>query len=94
MKCILSLITLFLVAAIAYSYPAELNLQQQLDDALREPTGKKTEVHLTRRKRVTCDLFSFESQWFTPNHSVCAAHCLTMGYKGGYCQDTICHCRN
>uniref|UniRef100_T1I7R2 Uncharacterized protein n=1 Tax=Rhodnius prolixus TaxID=13249 RepID=T1I7R2_RHOPR len=52
MKCILSLVTLFLVAAMAYPYSAELNYQQQLGDALREPAGEITEVHLVRMKRV------------------------------------------
>uniref|UniRef100_T1I7I9 Uncharacterized protein n=1 Tax=Rhodnius prolixus TaxID=13249 RepID=T1I7I9_RHOPR len=67
MKRILSLVTPFFVAAMAYSYPAELNLQQHigkiylgyfetawtnLGDALREkPAGEITEVHLVRMKR-------------------------------------------
>uniref|UniRef100_T1I7B0 INVERT_DEFENSINS domain-containing protein n=3 Tax=Arthropoda TaxID=6656 RepID=T1I7B0_RHOPR len=94
MKCILSLVTLFLVAAMVYTYPAELILLQQLDDARWEPAGEITEEHLARMKRATCDLLSFQSQWFTPNHAACAAHCLFLGYKGGNCQGTICHCRN
>uniref|UniRef100_R4G4L8 Putative defensin c n=1 Tax=Rhodnius prolixus TaxID=13249 RepID=R4G4L8_RHOPR len=124
MKCILSLVTLFLVATMVYSYPTVFNLQQQLgkiplnsflvlnistnnlrandfqtvrtklDDALRKPSGEITEEHLARMKRATCDLFSFESKWFTTNHAACAAHCIFLGYKGGNCQDTICHCRD
>uniref|UniRef100_T1I7A8 INVERT_DEFENSINS domain-containing protein n=1 Tax=Rhodnius prolixus TaxID=13249 RepID=T1I7A8_RHOPR len=94
MKCILSLVTLFLVATLVYSYPTVFNLQQQLDDALRKPSGEITEEHLARMKRATCDLFSFESKWFTTNHAACAAHCIFLGYKGGNCQDTICHCRD
>ncbi|XP_073995861.1 defensin coprisin-like [Rhodnius prolixus] len=88
MKCILSLVTLwFLVAAMVYSYPAELILQQHLDDALRKPAGEITEVHLTRRKRALCEEFTFEYQW-------CIAHCLVLGYNGGHCKDSICHCTN
>uniref|UniRef100_A0A6M2CM09 Putative defensin a n=1 Tax=Rhipicephalus microplus TaxID=6941 RepID=A0A6M2CM09_RHIMP len=93
MKCILSLVTLFLVAVLVHSHPAEWNTQQQLDDALWEPAGEVTEEHVARLKRATCDLFSFQSQWVTPNHAACAAHCLLRGNRGGHCKGTICHCR-
>nr|ALJ53398.1 defensin C [Rhodnius nasutus] len=93
MKCILSLFTLFLVATLAYSYPAEWNYQHQLDDAQWEPAGEITEEHLSRMKRATCDLLSFTSKWFTPNHAGCAAHCIFLGNRGGRCVGTVCHCR-
>uniref|UniRef100_A0A224XQZ9 Putative defensin 2 n=1 Tax=Panstrongylus lignarius TaxID=156445 RepID=A0A224XQZ9_9HEMI len=97
MKCALFLVTLFLVAALAYSYPAKL-VQQHLDHAIWEqPAGGETTgvhtAHGARVKRVTCDLLSFETQWFTPNHAACAAHCLVRGKRGGECRGTICHCR-
>nr|AHY02970.1 defensin B J [Rhodnius prolixus]AHY02971.1 defensin B P [Rhodnius prolixus] len=91
MKCILSLVTLFLVAVLVHSHPAEWNTQQ--DDALWEPAGEVTEEHVARLKRATCDLLSFSSKWVTPNHAGCAAHCLLKGNKGGHCKGTICHCR-
>ncbi|KAF5300525.1 hypothetical protein FQR65_LT09145 [Abscondita terminalis] len=52
-------------------------------------------VRANRQKRLTCDLFSFQSSFLTVNHSACAAHCLLLfeGYKGGYCQNGVCHCR-
>nr|P80407.1 RecName: Full=Defensin [Palomena prasina] len=43
---------------------------------------------------ATCDALSFSSKWLTVNHSACAIHCLTKGYKGGRCVNTICNCRN
>nr|AHY02937.1 defensin B [Panstrongylus megistus] len=89
MKCALCLVTLFLVAALAYSYPAEW-VHQQLDDTIWK---QGTQQNGVRVKRATCDLFSFESQWFTPNHSACAAHCIILGNRGGECKGTICHCR-
>nr|AHY02950.1 defensin 1 [Triatoma melanica]AHY02951.1 defensin 1 [Triatoma sherlocki]AHY02973.1 defensin 1 [Triatoma juazeirensis]AHY02966.1 defensin 1a [Triatoma sherlocki]AHY02967.1 defensin 1a [Triatoma melanica] len=93
MKCALSLVTLFLVAALAYSYPADL-AQQPLDETQWEqPAGEITEEHAARLKRATCDLFSFESKWFTPNHAACAAHCILLGNRGGHCVGTVCHCR-
>ncbi|XP_073995854.1 defensin-like [Rhodnius prolixus] len=93
MKCILSLVTLFLVAVLVHSHPAEWNTQQELDDALWEPAGEVTEEHVARLKRATCDLLSFSSKWVTPNHAGCAAHCLLRGNRGGHCKGTICHCR-
>nr|AHY02945.1 defensin B P [Rhodnius prolixus] len=93
MKCILSLVTLFLVAVLVHSHPAEWNTQQELDDALWEPAGEVTEEHVARLKRATCDLLSFSSKWVTPNHAGCAAHCLLRGNRGGHCKGTICLCR-
>ncbi|XP_068146621.1 defensin-like [Drosophila tropicalis] len=44
----------------------------------------------SRQKRATCDLFSV----LGVNHTLCAAHCLGHGFKGGYCNDkAICICR-
>ncbi|CAL1682339.1 unnamed protein product [Lasius platythorax] len=47
-----------------------------------------------RQRRVTCDLFSWQSKWFTINHSACAAKCLLQRRRGGRCRDGICICRN
>ncbi|XP_014285585.1 defensin-2 [Halyomorpha halys] len=52
------------------------------------------EEHGARLKRATCDATSFTSKWLTINHSACAIHCLTKGFKGGKCVNTICNCRN
>ncbi|XP_066908682.1 defensin-2 isoform X2 [Halyomorpha halys] len=51
------------------------------------------EEHGARLKRATCDALSFTSKWLTINHSACAIHCLTKGFKGGKCVNTICKCR-
>lgn len=43
-----------------------------------------------RERRVTCDLMS----GLGVGHSICAAHCLAKGYKGGSCTSNgICECR-
>ncbi|KAF2880831.1 hypothetical protein ILUMI_25345 [Ignelater luminosus] len=46
-----------------------------------------------RQKRVSCDLLSASVKGVKLNHSACAAHCLVQRYKGGYCQNGVCHCR-
>nr|AGK40895.1 defensin A [Nilaparvata lugens] len=64
-------------------------------DELPAAVGRESAVATgSRAKRATCDLFSFETQWVTPNHAACAAHCIVLGKKGGYCSNTICYCRN
>ncbi|UJR20101.1 hypothetical protein I4U23_023235 [Adineta vaga] len=35
--------------------------------------------------RVTCDLLSFQFAGFSSGDSFCAAHCLYLGYRGGFC---------
>ncbi|CAH1398033.1 unnamed protein product [Nezara viridula] len=81
------------------------NVQLFQDELLREqrslPETDFEEVPLedaeeqgARLKRATCDALSFSSKWLTVNHSACAIHCLTKGYKGGKCVKTICNCRN
>lgn len=45
----------------------------------------------SRHKRATCDLLSFAGV----NDSACAAHCLLLGKRGGYCSSkAVCICRN
>ncbi|XP_030764370.1 defensin, isoforms B and C [Sitophilus oryzae] len=47
-----------------------------------------------RVKRATCDLLSFEIKGFKLNDSACAAHCLTLGKRGGHCNGSkVCVCR-
>ncbi|CAD6229942.1 GSCOCT00006653001.2-RA-CDS [Cotesia congregata] len=48
---------------------------------------------LVRERRLTCDLFSFQSQWVSPNHSACAAKCIAQGKRGGSCSNGVCNCR-
>uniref|UniRef100_A0A023F6X6 Putative defensin n=2 Tax=Triatoma infestans TaxID=30076 RepID=A0A023F6X6_TRIIF len=91
MKCVLlSLVTLFLVAALAYSYPAELTQQQQLDEAVwGPPSGEETEQHLVRLKRShTCG----SSRSELDNETSCNNQCLGDGYDGGTCQGSTCNC--
>lgn len=52
--------------------------------------GVEQEEHGIRQKRATCDLLSY----FNVNHSACAAHCVAIGRKGGYCNGkAVCVCR-
>ena len=43
------------------------------------------------QSRVTCDVLSF----LGVNHAACAAHCLYLRYRGGYCNERrVCVCRS
>jgi len=45
--------------------------------------------------RITCDVFSFQLAGFSTGDSFCAARCLYLGYRGGYCNSQkVCTCRN
>ncbi|KAK9509727.1 hypothetical protein O3M35_006982 [Rhynocoris fuscipes] len=77
MKCALALVTVFMLATLAYSYPSlGEHHHEEGEQEIWEPLGEITEEHVQRFKRASCDLFSFHSKWFTPNHSVCAAHSI------------------
>ncbi|XP_014476235.1 PREDICTED: defensin-2-like [Dinoponera quadriceps] len=52
-----------------------------------------SDIGSTRMRRLTCDVFSFQSQWVSPNHSACAIKCVFQGRKGGTCQNGVCVCR-
>ncbi|XP_015600536.1 defensin-2 [Cephus cinctus] len=52
-----------------------------------------TEEAPIRHRRVTCDLFSFQSKWLTPNHTACAAKCIAQRRRGGRCSNGVCVCR-
>uniref|UniRef100_A0A171AHY7 Defensin 1 n=1 Tax=Triatoma infestans TaxID=30076 RepID=A0A171AHY7_TRIIF len=94
MKCVLlSLATLFLVAALANSYPAELTQQQlELDEPQWElPSGEIIEKHVFRLKRDhLCGLFD-PGSW-NNNHVACNNHCRIKGNRGGHCAGTTCQC--
>ncbi|XP_026327911.1 defensin-like [Hyposmocoma kahamanoa] len=45
--------------------------------------------HQLRLPRATCDLLSY----FGVADTACAAHCIVMRYRGGWCQKGVCHCR-
>ncbi|XP_015434719.1 PREDICTED: defensin-2-like [Dufourea novaeangliae] len=59
--------------------------------------GSATEVgaddSVSRPRRVTCDILSWESQWFSFKHSACAFRCMVQGRRGGRCQNGVCVCR-
>nr|O96049.1 RecName: Full=Defensin; Flags: Precursor [Oryctes rhinoceros]BAA36401.1 Oryctes rhinoceros defensin [Oryctes rhinoceros] len=61
--------------------------------SLAAPAPEALEASVIRQKRLTCDLLSFEAKGFAANHSLCAAHCLAIGRKGGACQNGVCVCR-
>uniref|UniRef100_A0A224XRA1 Putative defensin n=1 Tax=Panstrongylus lignarius TaxID=156445 RepID=A0A224XRA1_9HEMI len=93
MKCTLCLVTLFLVAAFAYSYPAAELAQQQFDDHIwDEPAdGEISRVHAPRVKRdYICGVI--EPGSFTLNHAGCNSHCRVRGHRGGHCGGTTCQC--
>nr|DAA35072.1 TPA_exp: defensin-1a [Harpegnathos saltator] len=46
-----------------------------------------------RQRRVTCDLLSWTSKWFSFNNSACAAKCLVQRRRGGSCSGGVCVCR-
>ncbi|XP_016973683.1 defensin [Drosophila rhopaloa] len=78
-------IALALVAVVVQAQPVP-----EEDHIPAEHPLVEQEAH-SRQKRATCDLLS-KWNW---NHTACAAHCLTKGFKGGYCSDkAVCVCRN
>lgn len=47
-----------------------------------------------RAKRATCDLLSLSIAGVQLNDSACAAHCIGLGRRGGYCNGKkVCVCR-
>ncbi|XP_012534224.1 defensin [Monomorium pharaonis] len=84
---------LLVVAAIAFALPIEdevplesllANENESLNLAPVEESAH------SRQRRVTCDLLSGLG-W---SHSICAAHCIAKGKKGGSCSSSgVCNCR-
>uniref|UniRef100_A0A182IZF8 Invertebrate defensins family profile domain-containing protein n=1 Tax=Anopheles atroparvus TaxID=41427 RepID=A0A182IZF8_ANOAO len=67
-----------------------LVLEQEAEPSLVPEARGAPEEH-QRFKRATCDLTSGTSA----GSSICAAHCLVKGFRGGYCNDKlVCVCRN
>uniref|UniRef100_A0A146LC17 Defensin n=1 Tax=Lygus hesperus TaxID=30085 RepID=A0A146LC17_LYGHE len=93
---IFSIFALLMAALMVTSLASPVSEQQEVEpkhyDEL-ELYGRTDGDHLVRLKRASCDLFSFSSKWGTPNHAVCAAHCIALGKRGGECKGTVCHCR-
>ncbi|XP_014240919.1 defensin-like [Cimex lectularius] len=85
---------IFFLIGAAYSVPTWHEEHELLDEEIWEPADPQPLVeHHVRFKRATCDLFSFQSKWVTPNHAACAAHCIARGNRGGRCKNAVCHCR-
>uniref|UniRef100_A0A224Y4L6 Putative defensin n=1 Tax=Panstrongylus lignarius TaxID=156445 RepID=A0A224Y4L6_9HEMI len=82
MKCTLCLVTLFLVAVLAYSYPAPEWTQQHL----------AVEVHAPRVKRDHICGVVQTGLMPSLNHEGCNSHCRFQGYKGGVCAGPSCQC--
>lgn len=62
--------------------------------AYSAPMINNQEATLIPQLRITCDLLSFQIAGFSSGDSFCAAHCLYLGYKGGYCSSQkVCTCR-
>ncbi|XP_019622557.1 PREDICTED: defensin, isoforms B and C-like isoform X3 [Branchiostoma belcheri] len=50
---------------------------------------------MAAQPRVSCDLLSFSFGGAAFGDSACAAHCLILGYGGGYCNgQKVCTCRS
>uniref|UniRef100_A0A224Y299 Putative defensin 2 n=1 Tax=Panstrongylus lignarius TaxID=156445 RepID=A0A224Y299_9HEMI len=90
MKCTLCLVTLFLVVALAYSYPAAELAQQQLVEAVWEQPA--VEVHASRVKRDHICGVVLPGPLPGLNHEGCNSHCRIQGYKGGVCAGPSCQC--
>lgn len=59
-------------------------------NAFMEVANESAVNHHSRQKRATCDLASGANL----NHTLCAAHCIMRGFRGGYCNDkAVCVCR-
>ncbi|KAF6199555.1 hypothetical protein GE061_007581 [Apolygus lucorum] len=91
-----SVFAIFMVTLLVSSLSSPVPDEQELEPLVEELElyGRTAGDHsLVRMKRASCDLFSFGSQWVTPNHAVCAGHCIFLGKRGGECKGTVCHCR-
>nr|XP_973575.3 PREDICTED: tenecin-1 [Tribolium castaneum] len=63
-----------------------------------ETTAFPADGEHVRVKRFTCDVLSAEGGFrgvsIKLNHAACAAHCLYLKKRGGYCNDkAVCVCR-
>ncbi|KAK3932803.1 Defensin [Frankliniella fusca] len=88
-------VALAVLIAALHQGGAEQHIETEDHLSPEIPEAPYVEVRAGRHARATCDLLSFSSKWVTPNHAACAAHCIAMlkGFKGGYCKNTVCHCR-
>ncbi|KAI8036296.1 defensin [Drosophila gunungcola] len=84
-------IALALVAVVVQAQPVPEDESAPVDHPLvSQDAQEEALVEHSRQKRATCDLLS-KWNW---NHTACAAHCVTKGFKGGYCSDkAVCVCR-
>ncbi|XP_066147263.1 tenecin-1 [Euwallacea fornicatus] len=83
--CFFAILAAFVVAT--FGAP----LGEEFEDLQHE--GEETDHVIV--KRATCDLLGFSIGGFSLNHSACAAHCLVLRKKGGYCNNRkVCVCRN
>ncbi|ALC41984.1 Def [Drosophila busckii] len=92
MKLVLFAAALILLTCLAQAQPAYLERPEERNsnskDTLQDMIQRQTVLY--RQKRATCDLLSY----LNVNHSACAAHCIAIGFKGGYCNDrAVCNCR-
>ncbi|XP_035671574.1 defensin, isoforms B and C-like isoform X1 [Branchiostoma floridae] len=54
----------------------------------------KFKPKMAPQPRITCDLLSFSFGGASFGDSACSAHCLFLGYRGGYCNNqNVCTCR-
>lgn len=109
MKSTIALFALIALIAIASAFPSNegpssLDIKvkpltqplegfenmQPHDDSV--PSQDPEPHQLVREKRATCDLLSAGGK---VQHSACAAHCIILRKRGGYCNSqAVCVCRN
>ncbi|XP_043494713.1 defensin-2-like [Polistes fuscatus] len=96
MKTFVIILSFVLIAYVSASaipdYDGPVYDLVQIEDDKENVNGN--EEAPIRNRRFTCDLFSFGSQWVTPNHAPCAAKCLFKGRRGGTCNNGLCVCRH
>lgn len=82
-SCVLSLAVPTLEEVRESSLAADL---EAIDQNIKNVVGFERELH-SRQKRATCGLWRLQ-------HTACAAHCILLRAKGGYCDSkNICRCR-
>ncbi|KAK0081853.1 hypothetical protein PV325_011461 [Microctonus aethiopoides] len=91
MKSFIAIIALFAVIIYASALPIESEKNEL--ESVDSGSMINSQAIITRNKRFTCDVFSFESGLVTPNDSVCAAKCIGMNRRGGHCENYECICR-
>ncbi|XP_028142492.2 tenecin-1-like [Diabrotica virgifera virgifera] len=83
---IVSFFVICLIASV-FASPARISFKD-VDQHVKNQQGHG------RFKRFSCDVLSIEAKGVALNDSPCALHCLSLGKRGGWCNDQkVCNCR-